>query len=248
MNRITRLACLAALTFRGLCGQALPSLPTFEVATVRPADRTGQPGHGTFAASGSRVSFTGYTLTGLIQYAYDVRGYQISGGPGWMGSDTYTIVAKTEGDTPRETAEIRQMLQGLLAERFGVRLHRDMKETSVYVLSCAKNGPTLTQSSARRTTMQMGPGHLMMGKATTSQMASLLSSVLSRAVLDQTGITGEFDFTLDSPDINMRSMQPLEAGPSIFTAIQEQLGLKLEPSKGRIEMLVIDSVAKPLDN
>ena len=140
------------------------------------------------------------------------------------------------------------MLQGLLAERFGVRLHRDTKEASVYILGSAKNGPTLTQSAARRTTMQMGPGHLMMAKATTTQMASLLSSVLSRPVLDQTGITGEFDFTIDSPDKNMRSMHPLEAGPSIFTAIQEQLGLKLEPSKGRIEMLVIDSAVKPLDN
>ena len=97
--------------------------------------------------------------------------------------------------------------------------------------------------------MQMGAGHLMMAKATTSQMAALLSSVLSRPVLDQTGITGEFDFTLDSPDI-MGRMQPVEdlSGPSIFTAIQEQLGLKLEPSKGPIESLVIDSALKPLEN
>jgi uncharacterized protein (TIGR03435 family) len=213
-------------------------------------DRTGQPGHGTFAASGPRVSFTGYTLSGLIMYAYDVRNYQISGGPGWMASDTFTIMAKTEGDAARETAEIRTMLQSLLAERFGVKLHRETKEAKVYVLSSAKTGPTLTPSTARRTTMQMGPGHLMMGKATTSQMASLLSSVLSRPVLDQTGITGEFDFTLDSPDINMGRMVPLEdvPGPSIFTAIQEQLGLKLEPSKGRIEILAIDSAVKPLDN
>jgi uncharacterized protein (TIGR03435 family) len=81
-------------------------------------------------------------------------------------------------------------------------------------------------------------------------MASLLSSVLGRPVLDQTGITGEFDFALDSPDINMGRMQPLEElpGPSIFTAIQEQLGLKLEPSKDRIEILVIDYAVKPLDN
>ena len=247
MNRIARIACSVAVTLCGLCGQSLPS---FEVATVRPVDRTGQPGHGTLAVSGPRISFTGYTLSALILYAYDMRNYQISGGPGWIASDTYTIVAKAEGDAPPETAEIRKMLQGLLAERFGIKLHRETKEARVFILGSAKTGPMLTQSTARRTTMQMGNGHLMMGKATTSQMASLLSSVLSRPVLDQTGIMGEFDFTLDSPDINMGRMQPLEElpGPSIFTAIQEQLGLKLEPSKDWIEILVIDSAVKPVDN
>jgi uncharacterized protein (TIGR03435 family) len=178
-----------------------------------------------------------------------MRNYQISGGPGWMNSETYTIVAKAEGEAAPATAETRKMLQSLLAERFGVKLHRETKEARVYLLLPAKTGPRLTQSAARRTTMQMGAGHLMMAKATTSQMASLLSSVLSRPVLDQTGIAGEFDFTLDSPDI-MGRMQPIEdlSGPSIFTAIQEQLGLRLEPSKGQIESLVIDSALKPLEN
>ena len=91
MNRTARIACSVAVTLCGLCGQSLPS---FEVATVRPVDRTGQPGHGTFAVSGSRISFTGYTLRALILYAYDMRNYQISGGPGWIASDTYTIVAR----------------------------------------------------------------------------------------------------------------------------------------------------------
>jgi uncharacterized protein (TIGR03435 family) len=247
MNRTVRIACSVALTLCGLRGQSLPS---FEVAAVKPVDRTGQPGHGSIAVSGPRISFTGYTLSALIQYAYDIRNYQISGGPGWMASDTYTIVAKAEGDGTPATGEIRKMLQALLAERFAVRLHRETKEARVYALGSAKTGPRLTPSTARRTTMQMGPGHLMMAKATTSQMAALLSSVLSRPVLDQTGITGEFDFTLDSPDINMGRMQPMEEqpGPSIFIAIQEQLGLKLEPSKGQIEILVIEHAVKPLDN
>ena len=241
MNILARIAFSVSLTFCGLRGQSQPS---FEVATVRPVDRTGQPGHGTFAVSGPRVSFTSYTLSGLIMYAYDVRNYQISGGPGWMASDTFTIVAKTEGESPRETAEIRKMLQSLLAERFGMKLHRETKEARVYVLTAAKTGPALTPSTARRTTMQMGPGHLMMGKATTAQMAALLSSVLSRPVLDQSGLSGEFDFTLDSPDINMGRMVPLEdvPGPSIFTAIQEQLGLKLVSEKVPVDYLVIDHV------
>jgi uncharacterized protein (TIGR03435 family) len=247
MNRILRFACVLSFTLCGLFGEALPS---FEVASIKPFDRTGQVGHGSVAVSGPRVTFTGYTLSALILYAYDMRAYQISGGPGWIGSDTYTIAAKVEGDGARENAEIRKMLQALLAERFGVQLHRETKEVGVYLLGPAKTGPKLTQSTAPRMTMQMGPGHLMMARASTAQMAALLSSVVSRPVLDQTGIAGEFDFTLDSPDINMGRMQPREdlSGPSIFTALQEQLGLKMEPSKGPIEILVIDHAVKPLEN
>jgi uncharacterized protein (TIGR03435 family) len=225
-------------------------MPAFEVASVKPVDRTGQPGHGSMTQSGPRVTFTGYTLNGLIMYAYDVRGYQISGGAGWMGSETYTIAAKAEGNGTPETTEVRKMLQGLLAERFEVRFHRETKEAKVYFLEPAKTGPKLTETKVRRTTMQMGPGHLMMAKATPAQMAALLSSILDRPVLDHTGVTGEFDFTLESPDIMMGRMQPSEEnpGPSVFTAIQEQLGLRLEPSRGPIETLIIEHAAKPLEN
>jgi uncharacterized protein (TIGR03435 family) len=235
-------------------GQSSPivseSLPSFEVASIRPVDRTGQPGHGSMTQSGSRVTFSGYTLNGLLMYAYDVRSYQISGGPGWMGSETYTIAAKAEGSATPETAEVRKMLQGLLEERFEVKLHRETKEAKVYLLEPAKTGLKLTPSKGPRTTMSMGPGHLMMGKATPAQMAALLSSVLNRPVLDRTGAAGEFDFVLDSPDIMMGRMQPTEevTGPSIFTAIQEQLGLRLEPSKGMIETLVIEHAGKPVEN
>ena len=247
MNKILRVACIFAFAGCGLFGEALPS---FEVASIKPFDRTGQVGHGSVAVSGPRVTFTGYTLSALILYAYDMRAYQISGGPSWIGSDAYTIAAKVEGDAAQENAEIRKMLQALLAERFGVQLHRETKEVGVYLLIPAKTGPKLTPSVAPRMTMQMGPTHLMMAKATTAQIAALLSSIVSRPVLDQTGIAGEFDFTLDSPDINMGRMQPREdlEGASIFTAVQEQLGLKLEPSKGPIEILVIDHVVKPLEN
>ena len=245
MNRILPIAFSLAFT---LCGESLPS---FEVASIKPFDRTGQVGHGSIAVSGSRITITGYTLNALILYAYDMRNYQISGGPGWIATDGYTIAAKAEGEAAPATAEIRKMLQSLLAERFGLKLHRETKEVSLYLLVPSKTGPKLTQSAAQRATMRVGMGSLMMAKATTSQMAALLSSVLSRPVLDQTGIAGDFDFTIDSPDINMGRMQQSQeelSGPSIFTAIQEQLGLKLAPSKGPIETLVIDRAEKPLEN
>jgi uncharacterized protein (TIGR03435 family) len=237
----------------GLAGQSLPAasdaLPSFEVASIRPVDRTGQPGHGSMAQSGPRATFTGYTLNGLIMYAYDVRGYQVSGGPGWMGSDTYTIAAKAEGDATPGITELRKMVQSLLAERFELKLHSETKEMRVYLMEPAKTGLKLTASKSPRTTMSMGPGHLTMGKATPAQMAALLSSVLNRPVLDRTGAAGEFDFALESPDI-MGRMQSGEdvTGPSIFTAVEEQLGLKLESSKGPIETLMVDHAVKPLGN
>jgi uncharacterized protein (TIGR03435 family) len=248
MTKLVSIVSTLAITLSLLCGESLPS---FEVASIKPFDRIGQVGHGSINVSGSRITMTGYTLSALILYAYDMRNYQTSGGPNWIASDAYTIAAKAEGDTAPETAEIRKMLQRLLAERFGLRLHRETKEVRLYLLVPAKTGPKLTPSTVRRTTMQMGLGHLMMAKVTTAQMAAMLSSVVRRPVLDQTGIAGEFDFALDSPDINMASMpQPQDelSGPSIFTAIQEQLGLKLELSKGPIETLVIDHAEKPLEN
>jgi len=247
MTRLLRIICCLAVPLCGLFAEALPS---FEVASIKTFDRTGQVGHGSVAVSGPRVTFTGYTLSALILYAYDMRAYQITGGPNWVASDAYTIAAKVEGDVARENSEIRLMLRRLLAERFGVTLHRESKEAGVYLLEPAKTGARLTSSVAPRTTMQMGPGHLMMVKATTAQMAALLSSVLNRPVLDHVGISGEFDFTLDSPDINMGRMQPSGdlTGPSIFTAVQEQLGLRLETSKGSIETLIIDQAVKPREN
>jgi uncharacterized protein (TIGR03435 family) len=263
MNRLSCIACtlgfaLCGLTclmgLSGLMGQSPPPvsepLPAFEVASIRPVDRTGQPGHGSMAQSGPRATFTGYTLNGLIMYAYDVRGYQVSGGPGWMGSDTYTIVAKTEGAATPGITELRKMLQSLLAERFELKLHSETKEMRVYLMEPARTGLKLTASKAPRTTMSMGPGHLTMGKATPAQMAALLSSVLNRPVLDRTGAGGEFDFVLESPDIMTGRMQSGEdvSGPSIFTAVEEQLGLKLESSKGPIETLIVDHVVKPAEN
>jgi uncharacterized protein (TIGR03435 family) len=246
MKSISYIACTFAIALTGLAA----SLPAFEVASIKPIDRTGVPGHGNVAFSGPRVNFNGYTLTGLIMYAYDMRSYQISGGPSWMGSDTFMIAAKAEGNAAPAVEDVRKMLQTLLADRFEIRLHNETREAKVYLMEPAKTGFKLEQSKAPKTTMSMGPGHLTMGKATAAQIASLLSSVLNRPVLDRSGAAGEFDFALESPDIMMGRMAPSEdnPGPSIFTAIQEQWGLKLEPSKGSIETLVIDHATKPNEN
>ena len=143
------------------------------------------------------------------------------------------------------------MVQNLLAERFAMQVHHETKEEKVYLLTQGKE-QILKPSTAPRTTMKMAPGHMMMAKVAPAQWATLLSTVLGRPVLDQTGLKGEFDFSLDSPDIAMGPMPAASgeeaAGPSIFTAIQEQQGLKLTLGKGPIDMLVIDKIAKPAEN
>jgi uncharacterized protein (TIGR03435 family) len=246
MIGLARIFCIALLTL-ALRGE---SLPGFEVASIKPFDRTGMPGHGSTNISGPRVSMANYTLSGLIQYAYDIRSYQLSGGPNWMATDAYSITAKAEGDTQQDVAEVRKMVQRLLAERFGLKVHPETKEVKVYLLVPAKTGPTLTASIAKRATMQMGGGRMVGVKFTVTQLAALLASAVNRPVLDKTGLTGEYDFTLESPDINMGRTEPVDeiTGPSIFTAIQEQLGLKLEPSRGPVETLVIDHAEKPAGN
>jgi uncharacterized protein (TIGR03435 family) len=225
--------------------------PAFEVASIKPVDRTGVSGHGSMSQSGSRITFNGYTLTGLLMYAYDVRNYQIVGGSGWMSSDTFIINAKAEGDLQPSVAQVRLMLQALLADRFEVKLRRETRESKVYLLQTVKSGFKLEPSKTERSTMRMSPGHMAMIKVPPGQWAALLSSVLNRPVLDRTGLTGEFDFSLDSPDImGRRSMEEGEdaPGPSLFTAIQEQMGLKLEPSKGPIDVFVIERATKPTEN
>jgi uncharacterized protein (TIGR03435 family) len=224
------------------------SRPVFEVASIKPIDRTGVPVHGNMSQSGSRVTFNGYTLAALLMYAYDVRNYQIAGGPGWISSDTFLVNAKAEGDLQPSIAQVRVMLQALIADRFEVKLRRETKESKVYLLQTAKSGFKLEPSKTERSTMRMRPGHMAMIKVQPAQWAALLSSVLNRPVLDRTGLTGEFDFSLDSPDImGGRSMEEGEEtpGPSLFTAIQEQMGLKLEPSKGPIDIFVVERASKP---
>jgi len=230
------------------------------------------------------LSATGATLDMLIQNAYGVRYFQISGSPSWFKSERYDIEAKMDGsvveelrklsDDQRET-ETRRMLQALLADRFQLKLHSDTKQLAVYALVPAKNGPKLQAAKAGDTYPNGfkgpdgggGAGMIFMegsGGPVTGQgvpiadLVRLLSQQLGRTVLDKTGLTGKYDFTLKwTPDENQgppgppgadNAPPPDSSGPSIFTAVQEQLGLKLESQKGAVKILVVDHGEKPSEN
>jgi len=199
---------------------------------------------------GGNVTLTNWTLGACIAAAWDLGSGQMSG-PGWLNSERYDIVARTSAQTTQ--ADLRIMLQALLAERFKLSTHRETKEAAIYALVLARNGPKLKPSNGdQRLPVVLAPPARLLGQGSTMQALALaLRRPAGRTVVDQTGLNGTFDFTLTySPETNVRSVDGGEGadagttGPSIFTALQEQLGLRLEPQKGQIEQLVVDHAEK----
>jgi uncharacterized protein (TIGR03435 family) len=216
--------------------------PQFEVASVK-ASEVGSRGPTIYSPTRARFAITSITTKSLIAYAYDVRDFQVSGGPNWISSDEYDIVAKPQGEATNE--RILAMTRGLLADRFSLKVHRESKEMSVLALTLAQGGPKLHPSvGVSGPEVRGGRGHLIARNVSMGLLAAQLAGrVLDRPVLDRTGVAGEFDVNLEwTPDENQ------DLGPSVFTALQEQLGLKLESQRGVVDVLVIDHVERPSAN
>lgn len=311
-----------AITLLLLAGSAAYAQnPTFEVASIK-ATAPQEIGRIMVRMGGDpgRIDFVNVSLRDLIRQAYDVKDYQVIG-PDWMTSARFDVQAKYPPDTPRETRNL--MMQALLADRFGLRIHKESKEVQVYNLLVAKGGPKLKKAEDapavpapdgpapatfdRRTDgpggpgggggavaggvsggvrvgaagggprpggrgmvmMRMeGPGKMRLeAKAMTVQgFTDMIARQLGKPVFDQTGITGEYDIALDfKPEEGMGMMRgmpmpmprPEGSGPapdnveapSIFTAVQDQLGLRLESKKGPVETIVVDQASKtPTEN
>jgi uncharacterized protein (TIGR03435 family) len=190
-------------------------------------------------------------LVSLIITAYDVRTYQISGAPTWAYSEAYDIAAKAPGDARLTNDRLRPMLQALLAERFGLKVRHGTKVMPVYALKVAKKGPKVKESSPDATTSvsyHMGAvTQMAFSKTSVAQFARGLSSFADRPVIDRTSLKGNYDLKLEWSSDDSQPAQDVGA-PSLFTAIQEQLGLKLEPQNGPVEMLIIDRVEKPSED
>jgi uncharacterized protein (TIGR03435 family) len=253
-----------------LCAAVALAQPpkSFDVATIKPNASNDHrimirmlPGGG-FNASGINLRM-------LITQAYDIKDFQVSGGPAWIHSDAWDVNAKAEGLPDRVPPDVfRPMLQTLLAERFQLKFHKDSKEMPVYALVAGK-GPhkmkaseaTATPGGPQRQMMRIGRGQANLQGATMAGLAQILSQQLGRPVIDKTGITGNFDIELNWTPEPGQGGRPFggppppdaiassdSSGPSIFTAIQETLGLKLESTKGPVEIYVIDSASKPTEN
>lgn len=231
----------------------------FEVVSVKPSAPDG-PQFRFLLQAGGGVNMSGMTAKQLIAMAYEIRDFQVTGGPAWIDTDHFDIIAKGDGDgrgvlqlTNAERSQMRQnvreRLRHLLSERFGLQTHQAQKGAAVYALVQAPKGHKLKASdgAAPRTMgdMRLGRGLLESEGAAIDLLARSLSEAVGKPVLDKTGLTGEFRFKLEwTPDTG----EARADGPSLFTALQEQLGLKLEAAKAPVDQLVIDRIEKPTVN
>jgi uncharacterized protein (TIGR03435 family) len=235
--------------------------PSFEVATIKPSKPDDQ--RKAFLVRGNRFQIINETLSEMISFAYGVHAKQVIGAPDWVEKDKFDIDAKPDGEGAPSQKQWKGMLQKLLVERYKLTFHHDKKELSVYVLTAAKAGPKLTKSEGDPNGLPglffHALGDLHVTNANMADFVGLMQqTVLDRPVLDQTGLAGRFDFTLkwtpdDSQFAGMAAKTPpptdsANAPPNLYTAIQEQIGLKLDATKAPAEVLVIDHVEKPSEN
>jgi len=228
---------------------------SFEVASVRvhqsavDAPIIKNPGANPIRISGNRVDLQMVTLKDLVMAAYGVKEYQVAKAPEWAGAvdSLFDVSAKTSGSTPPTTEQVRPMLQALLAERFKLKIRRESKQLSVYNLTVATAGPNATGPKLKAVA-EGAPPTPNMRRGSMEQIAALLSLFLDRPVIDKTGLTGVFDYSARLAELDVNAPDSAEVIARTLTAIQDQLGLRAEPGKATLEMLVVESAQKPSGN
>jgi len=221
---------------------------TFEVASIKPAPLQEM---GRLSVSRStdqgRLNYSNVSFTDLITDAYRVQPRQVSG-PEWLGSVRCDITAKLPAGSSED--QVPEMLLALLADRFALKMREDSKEMQIYALTVGKDGPKMKKADEPGSINNHGVnGRLLMtGKATMTKFADRLSTRLDRPVVDRTGLDGNWDFALQWTTEAVEA-PAADDPPSIFTAIQEQLGLKLTPVKGPVRQLIVERLEKvPTEN
>jgi uncharacterized protein (TIGR03435 family) len=236
-------------------------LQNFDVASVRPQSPDDSsflvrmPIRGQFTASGAVAKL-------LVMLAYDVQDSQIIGGPNWFDTLKWDIQAKSDNDH-YSAEETRLMLQHLLEDRFALRVHRSTAELPVYVLTVAQKGPKFKPSERTATNLRAGRNSISIEAGTIAQLTPLLATALGRPVIDHTALTGVYDLSVQWDDAPVRNAglpgipisQDRAAGAvagnehgSIFSAVPDQLGLRLESERAPVQVLVVDSVQRPSEN
>lgn len=225
--------------------------PAFDAASVKPnvnheANGEGRPRSSVSATPGNLL-LRNSTLSDCIQWAYNVKGYQVTG-PSWIEVERYDVVAKATGAAPE--AQLRLILQTLLAERFKLTLHREAKELPGYVLLVAKGGHKLKESTSEGEPSMKPQRAAFTGERVSMEyLANLLMSPMRMPVRDQTGLAGRYDFTIDLGPYLQPNMTPEDMQAAMSEGLQQQLGLRLEARKLPMEILVVDHADKtPIEN
>jgi uncharacterized protein (TIGR03435 family) len=259
-------ALVAVLAGGNFAQSRRPAFDAFDVATIKPTapDYTGRY----IRMEGAQFVERNHELRRLIAAAWNLTPRAVTGGPAWADSDHFDIFAKPPGDVRPGYDEQMTMLRALVMDRFHLTFHRESKEFSIYSLTVTKGGSRLKDSAAApdaqaeviNTVFPEKEGgfylHLPARNATMAQFTAMLQrGVFDRPVVDNTGLSGRYDFELEwSPDdaqFNGQLTRP-GAGPptkaDFFSAIQDQLGLRLEATRGPVNTLVIDKIERPSDN
>jgi uncharacterized protein (TIGR03435 family) len=238
--------------------------PAFEVASIRVSQQEGGRGgegmHRDFRGgaavqvSANSVTIRSSSLRSITCWAYKVMDFQVKG-PDWLGSQRFDITAKAAGTV--DDAQLRLMMQTLLADRFKMVVHPETKEMTAYLLQVAKGGPKVKESTSGEGEMDIQPNQQKMQvtilRAGVQQLTDALSNIFRAPIVDQTGLKGKYDATFDMMKY-MADMRPTDGSAPdpqaiVMRGLQEELGLKLEPKKMPVDLVVIDRVEKvPVEN
>jgi uncharacterized protein (TIGR03435 family) len=262
MVRKITLAALVLSASGGLAQSPAPRPDSFEVATIKPVPIDAKAARYIIMQGTHRFVEKDYTLKLLIAAAYNLNLRAIAGGPDWIESDHYDILAVTPGELRPTHDQQMSMLRTLLADRFQLTFHREQKEFSIYALEVTKSGPKLKASTAPpddppALISTVYPQRILLParNVTMGDLVSMMQrAILDRPVVDRTGLTGRYDFDLEwAPDETQFGGEVPPASseaPSapLFSAIQQQLGLRLEATRGPVEALVVDKAERPSAN
>ncbi len=245
-----RFALAAAIALSAAAQTPAPDKkPVFEVAVIKPSVDDGN-----HSSNSNKGQYTTHNLTlkRLIANAYDIDTSLILGGPAWLDSASFDITAKFPEEFAQRTPEtFRLMIQDLLADRFRLVIHRESREVSGYWLSVAKSGAKMQaeKPETKGSSTSSNGMHLTAKNITMAALAKSLSGNrdIGKVVADKTGLSGGFNFELNwAPEqLGPKAEAAPDDHPSIFTALQEQLGLKLESAKVPVQAVVIDHAEKP---
>ena len=270
MTRWLTIAAAAAVIAAPAAQTPTTESRRFEVASIKP--NTSNDGIVIIQTQKGRFLARGFTLGALIRTAYGVQEFQVVGGPGWIETDRFDVEATFVSKSGNERSPTDAMLRSLLAERFKLVVHNETRERPIFAIVFARSdkqlGPELKASTidcgaakgSESCGTSVSPGFIRVRGRTMQQFAEALArltmtgSSLNRMIVDRTGLQGSYDLTLrytpdNIPPVSTPGAPPVDPnGPSIFTAVQEQLGLKLESSRGMVDVIVVDSAVRPTPN
>lgn len=225
--------------------------PAFDVATIKPSSPEARGPRYSFDRR--RFSVTHVTLSQLLQFAYRVQEREITGAPGWFNTETYDISAVPGGEGEPSIRQWQTMVKKLMADRFQLKIHNESREMAVYAITLAKGGPKFKKSQGDPNGIPglgFGPGNMGATNATMADIAEAWQQgAIDGPVVDQTGLVGRYDLSLRwTPDASRPAQENADVPLDFYTAIQEQLGLKLVSTRAQVNVIVIDHAGKPSPN